>query len=445
MSSAGPNNPSTVTQFDSTGGLGAPNVWTNTNNIFAIDGSTALCQNLGTNNVDSFSQFLQPAGYGFSVNSSATMNGIQVAITRSASASGRLVDFGLFLLDSSGNQVGTDHRDNVTTYGTSLATVTYGSSSDMWGTSFTVTTINNANFGASWSVATNSASLTNANCDGIQITVFFTLPAPTVTSCSPNNGPASGGTSVTVTGTNFFATPSSITFGGTAATSIVFVNSTTLTCTTPSHAAATVNVVVTNPDGQTGTGTSVFTFNPAPTVTSCSPNNGPATSTTSVTITGSNFVATPTSVTFGGTAATGISFTNSTTITCTAPTHSAGAVNVVVTNPDGQTGTGTNVFTYNAPPSVTSCSPSSGTTAGGTSVTITGSSFVATPTSVTFGGTAATGVSFTNSTTITCTTPAHVAGTVNVVITNPDGQTGTGSNVFTFNAIPSSRGFFIFF
>jgi hypothetical protein len=85
-------------------------------------------------------------------------------------------------------------------------------------------------------------------------------------------------------------------------------------------------------------------------------------------------------------------------------------------------------------PTVTSCSPSSGTTAGGTSVTITGADFVATPTSITFGGSAATSVSFTNSTTLTCVTPAHAAGAVNVVVTNPDAQSGTGINAYTYTA-----------
>jgi hypothetical protein len=75
-------------------------------------------------------------------------------------------------------------------------------------------------------------------------------------------------------------------------------------------------------------------------------------------------------------------------------------------------------------PTVTSIDPASGTTAGGTSVTITGTDFVDTPT-VTFGGDAATNVAFTNSTTITCDTPAHAAGAVDVIVTNPDAQADT--------------------
>jgi hypothetical protein len=52
---------------------------------------------------------------------------------------------------------------------------------------------------------------------------------------------------------------------------------------------------------------------------------------------------------------------------------------------------------------------------------------------VTFGGTAATGVTVVNSTSITATTPAHAAGAVSVVVTNTDAQSGTLSNGYTYS------------
>ena len=61
----------------------------------------------------------------------------------------------------------------------------------------------------------------------------------------------------------------------------------------------------------------------------------------------------------------------------------AGAVTVTVTV-NGQSGSLTNGFTYVVPPTVTSVSPNSGSTAGGTAVTITGTNFAAGAT-VTFG------------------------------------------------------------
>ena len=92
-------------------------------------------------------------------------------------------------------------------------------------------------------------------------------------------------------------------------------------------------------------------------------------------------------------------------------------------------------ITYTTPvnpaPTVSSITPVSGTTAGGTPVTITGTGFLAGAT-VSFGGTPATGVGVTNSTTITATAPAHAAGAVNVVVTNTDAQSGTLNNGYTY-------------
>jgi hypothetical protein len=77
-------------------------------------------------------------------------------------------------------------------------------------------------------------------------------PAPTVTSITPNTGTANGGTAVTLTGTGFLA-GATVKLGGTAATGVTVVNSTSITATTPAHAAGAVNVVVTNSDTQSGT------------------------------------------------------------------------------------------------------------------------------------------------------------------------------------------------
>lgn len=83
------------------------------------------------------------------------------------------------------------------------------------------------------------------------------VPA-TITSISPATGPAAGGTSVTIKGTDFGGT-SGVTFGGTAATSVKVINSTTITCVTPAKTAATVNVVVQDDSGDvTDTGAYVY-------------------------------------------------------------------------------------------------------------------------------------------------------------------------------------------
>lgn len=83
-------------------------------------------------------------------------------------------------------------------------------------------------------------------------------------------------------------------------------------------------------------------------------------------------------------------------------------------------------------PTVTGISPASGITAGGTSVTITGTNFTG-ATTVTIGGSAATGVSVDSATTITAVTSTGTAGAKNVVVTTPAGS-GTGIGLFTYFA-----------
>jgi endonuclease/exonuclease/phosphatase family metal-dependent hydrolase len=173
---------------------------------------------------------------------------------------------------------------------------------------------------------------------------------------------------------------------------------------------------------------------PAPAVTSIAPNFGSTSGGTLIYLAGTNFSAGAT-VRFGGVPATNVNVANHMSLSATTPPHAAGTVSVEVTNPDNQSATLANAFTFNAPPSpapsVSAVSPNSGSTNGGTSVTITGSGFVS-GASVNIGGVFATNVNV-SSTTITATTPAHAAGAVSIVVTNPNSQSATLTNGFTFN------------
>jgi hypothetical protein len=90
----------------------------------------------------------------------------------------------------------------------------------------------------------------------------------------------------------------------------------------------------------------------------------------------------------------------------------------------------TSCFGTAAGPVVTAISPASGTGAGGTSVTITGSGF-ATGATVAIGGVSATGVSVADSTTIHATTGAHADGLVDVTVKNgTQGYTAVGAYTY---------------
>lgn len=82
---------------------------------------------------------------------------------------------------------------------------------------------------------------------------------PVVTIVTPNTGSSSGGTAVTITGSNF-KTGATVTFGGASASNVVVVNSNQVTCTTPAHFPSSVDVRVTNPDAQYGVLLNGFTF-----------------------------------------------------------------------------------------------------------------------------------------------------------------------------------------
>jgi hypothetical protein len=106
----------------------------------------------------------------------------------------------------------------------------------------------------------NVTVTTSAGCsDTKSANVTVVLPTVTVTSISPNFGTVTGGTNVTVNGTNF-AAGATVTFGGTAATNVVVVSAIKITAKTPAHAAGAVNVTVTNTDTSTATLTSGYTY-----------------------------------------------------------------------------------------------------------------------------------------------------------------------------------------
>jgi trimeric autotransporter adhesin len=94
-------------------------------------------------------------------------------------------------------------------------------------------------------------------------------------------------------------------------------------------------------------------------------------------------------------------------------------------------------YAYYAAPTVASISPTSGSTAGGTVITITGTNFVAGPNVVSINGVAATNVNFVRATSITATSPAGTAGANKSVLVTSAGGTNAANTLFTYAAAPS--------
>src|SRR6516165_2250353 len=167
---------------------------------------------------------------------------------------------------------------------------------------------------------------------------------PTVTNVNPNTGPTSGGTSVTITGTNF-SDATAVRFGSNAAGSFTVDSATQITATSPAG-VGTVDVTVTTEGGTSAISSGDrFTYASAPTVTNVNPNTGPTSGGTSVTITGTNFSG-ATAVRFGSNAAGSFTVDSATQITATLPAG-VGTVDVTVTNENGTSATSSgDRFTY---------------------------------------------------------------------------------------------------
>jgi uncharacterized protein (TIGR03437 family) len=176
---------------------------------------------------------------------------------------------------------------------------------------------------------------------------------------------------------------------------------------------------------------------PKPVIGGVSPQSGPPAGGTQVTISGAGFLAGLT-VYFGATKvnAGNLIAVSGSSISLYTP-FGTGAVAVTVTNPDGQSATLQNAFTYgNPPPAITGVTPVTGPAKGGTLVTIVGSGFQAGAV-VLFGGQAASNVQVnTTGTSVQATAPPG-SGLVSITVQNPDGQSNTLAAAFTYRPPPS--------
>src|SRR5581483_217724 len=118
---------------------------------------------------------------------------------------------------------------------------------------------------------------------------------------------------------------------------------------------------------------------------------------------------------FGGYTANASAVQNAGIATATTPAGPTGVVDVAFTNPDGQSYVLPAGYSYVPKPELQTIFPSAGPTAGGTSFTLAGKSYV-TGARVFFDTVEATGVNVMSATVITGNTPPHGAGPVDVKV-----------------------------
>lgn len=204
---------------------------------------------------------------------------------------------------------------------------------------------------------------------------------PTVSAISQAYGPEIGGTVLTIDGTDFstFGGNPTVTIGAFPCTvSNVSVAGDEITCTTTAGTGSDLTVTVTNASGQSGALTTAYTYRPAPTLASVTPTVVQEGVATQLTLTGTNFFddASLLQVRLGAVDCDAITLNSATEIVCDTPTTLApGTYSVHVTTPDSQSASLTDELSVLAAPTLTSVSPASGTTAGGTQLTLTGTNF----------------------------------------------------------------------
>ncbi len=263
-----------------------------------------------------------------------------------------------------------------------------------------------------------------------EVTVSVGAPSPIVSSLAPSKGPGSGGTDVTITGSDFQS--GVIVRFGSAAGIVLSVTPTRIVVRTPAHPLGIVDVTVLNPDGKGVQLPGLFTYQTsAPTISGVTPASGPAAGGTEVTIAGTGFQS-GVSVSVNGLAGQVLSVTP-TSLTVRMPAHAPAVVGLTVTNADSQSAVKANAFTYvDSGPAITHVLPESGSESGGTEVTIVGSGFTADAV-VEFAG--VTAIVLTRSASVlTVLTPAHTAGVVDVRVQNGDGAIATRSGSYTYES-----------
>lgn len=169
MASQGPNNCSTGADDASVG----TQAWSSPTNIQgASDSSYAQISN-GVTNLTS--HYLKATNFGFSVPGGATIDGIVVEWRGVAffGAPYDAQDSGVRIVK--GGTIGSTDLSSGTNWPYSYAYRTYGSSSNLWGETWTDSDVNGSNFGAAISLFGANGLI--FNMEHVRITVYYTAAA----------------------------------------------------------------------------------------------------------------------------------------------------------------------------------------------------------------------------------------------------------------------------
>lgn len=253
-----------------------------------------------------------------------------------------------------------------------------------------------------------------------------------ISNINPNVGRTQGGTPFEIKGSGF-AGGAKVFIGGIEATGVVAVDENTIRGRTPPNTPGVKDVTVQNSDGSTATLVGGFEYmvpGIEPKITAIDPNSGPTYGGTEVVIYGEHFQEN--AMVYIGDSRADVLSVDSTQIRAVTPPGTEGPKDVIVINPDTGLDLLEEGFTYKIYPSITGIEPNTGSTEGGTQITITGTAF-ADGAVVILGDKAAAEVTVISDTVIKAVTPANEAGYKDVIVINKDGGEGVLKNGFYYN------------
>lgn len=151
--------------------------WTNPGNITAKDNTYAAVSLTYGSATTSVSVYLRADQFGFSIPSTATIDGIVCTVQRYASSASTIRDYAVQLLKNGSVPSGSDDKKDTGTYwSTSEGDVSYGSPSDLWNATWSPSDINNTGTGfavrCEYVPAYGGAS---AYIDSMEMTVYYTV------------------------------------------------------------------------------------------------------------------------------------------------------------------------------------------------------------------------------------------------------------------------------
>ena len=174
LTTVGPTYGTTATTRTDIGTYG----WSSLTEILSNTSGTAVCVGPSTGVI--YTNRIEAKTFGFNIPSNAIITGIAVTARKVAfqnTTNAHVEDYQVRLIGADGNLKGDNKADTVSNWmPASGTTKTYGSNSDLWGTTWTYSDINSSNFGISLAAKISAGDGgENAYLDYMNITIYYQI------------------------------------------------------------------------------------------------------------------------------------------------------------------------------------------------------------------------------------------------------------------------------